>query len=158
DSDPLCKRVNQGGREICLIYVADVAITQTGSLTVTGGRPLALVSSAKMQIDGAIDGSSHGAQIGPAGRGTSRKVAGNPPPELGGGGGGAGGTFTLAGGNGGNGDKDNSIGMDGVGTGGTHGQAASAMALRGGCRGQKGGDERPGGGSGGGGGHSGGAL
>jgi len=157
-SDVRCKAVSVSGRELCLIYATEVTIAAGGTLTVTGRRPLALVSASTMAIAGAIDAGSHGAQIGPAADDASCGFATPPDMDAGGAGGGAGGSFTLAGGNGGVGDTDASIGLDGTGAGGTHGATAAAPALRGGCSGQNGGDELPGGSVGGAGGHAGGAL
>jgi hypothetical protein len=158
DTDPRCRPLTVAGRPLCLIYATAVTIAASGALTVTGGRPLALVSASTMAIGGAVDAGSHGAQIGPAADDASCAFAANPEMDMGGAGGAAGGSFTLAGGNGGTGDTDNSLGGDGTGLGGTRGAAVSAPPLRGGCRGQKGGDEQPGGSVGGAGGHAGGAL
>jgi hypothetical protein len=158
DGDARCKTVTVSGRVLCLIYATEVTIASAGALMVTGGRPLALVSASTMMIDGAIDAGSHGPQIGPAADDASCMFATNPDDDQGGGGGGAGGSFTLPGGNGGLGDMDDSKGGDGTGRGGTRGATVSAPPLRGGCPGQKGGDEQPGGGAGGAGGHAGGAL
>jgi hypothetical protein len=158
DSDGRCTTVTLAGHAICLIYATEVTIASTGSLMVTGGRPLALVSASTLRIDGAIDAGSHGPQIGPAADDTSCAFASIPDNDLGGAGGGAGGSFTLAGGNGGTGDTDSSLGGDGMGSPGTHGATVSAPPLRGGCPGQKGGDEQTGGFVGGTGGHAGGAL
>jgi hypothetical protein len=157
-SDPRCKTVTLAGHDLCLIYATEVTIAATGALTVTGGRPLALVSATTMVVAGAIDASSRGAQIGPAADDASCAFQTSPENDGGGAGGGAGGSFTLAGGNGGTGDTDDGIGADGTGLGGTHGATVSAPSLRGGCRGQKGGDEQTGGNAGGAGGHAGGAL
>jgi hypothetical protein len=156
DRDTRCKAVTVAGHDLCLIYATEVTIAVT--LTVSGGRPLALVSASTMTINGAIDAGSHGPQVGPAADDASCAFAISPETDLGGAGGGAGGSFTLAGGNGGIGDTDNSTGGDGTGLGGTHGATVSAPQLRGGCRGQKGGDEQVGGFVGGVGGHGGGAL
>jgi hypothetical protein len=154
--DPRCKTVTVAGHDLCLIYATEVTITATGSLTVTGPRPLALVSASTMGVAGAIDAGSHGAQLGPAADDASCGFATSPDNDAGGAGGGAGGSFTLAGGNGGTGDTDRSIGGS-TGAGGTHGATVPAPVLRGGCRGQKGGDEQNGfvGGNGG---HGGGAV
>src|SRR4051812_8556023 len=120
DSDTRCRSVTVSGHALCLIYATEVTIAAGGSLTLTGGRPLALVWASTMMIAGALDASSHGAQVGPAADDTGCGFATNPDNDRGGAGGGAGGSFTLAGGNGGTGDTDNSLDGDGVGTGGTH--------------------------------------
>jgi len=160
DSDSRCHTYTQAsGGDVCLIYVTSVTITGGGLLTVTGSRPLALASSSTMRIDGMIDVGSHGGQRGPAADDAACMFAGNPASDTGGGGGAAGGTFTLAGGNGGIGDKNDNGPPTGTATAGTHGATTTISVLRGGCPGQAGGDE--GGGSngrGGAGGHSGGGL
>ena len=154
-SDSRCQTVTVSGHDLCLIYSTEVTIAAT--LTVTGGRPLALVSASTMVISGQIDAGSHGPQVGPAVDDTSCAFATSPDTDPGGAGGGAGGSFTLAGGNGCTGNTDRSI-TGSTGRGGTRGALVSAPPLRGGCQGQKGGDEQAGGNVGGAGGHSGGAL
>jgi hypothetical protein len=152
--DPRCKTVMVAGHDVCLIYATEVTITAT--LTVTGNRPLALVSASTMMVTGAIDAGSHGPQVGPAAD-DACAFASNPQNDRGGAGGGAGGGLTLAGGDGGTGNTNKNM-TGSTGAGGTHGATVPTPALRGGCRGQKGGDEQPGGFSGGAGGHGGGAL
>lgn len=154
DRDGRCKTVTVAGHAVCLIYATEVTIT--AALTVTGGRPLALVSASTMMMSGAIDAGSHDLQVGPAADDGSCAFATNPQNDRGGAGGGAGGSFTLAAGDGGTGDTNRTTG--GSAAGGTHGATVSVPPLRGGCRGQKGGDEQPGGFVGGAGGHAGGAL
>src|SRR6185436_1728805 len=78
DGDTRCRTVTVSGHDLCLIYVAEVTIAAGGSLTVTGGRPLALMSASTMMIAGAIDASSHGAQVGPAAEDTGCGFATNP--------------------------------------------------------------------------------
>ena len=159
DTDSRCRTVNQpSGGPVCMVYATSVNIMTGGTLIATGSRPLAIVSTSTMQIGGDIDVSSHGSQRGPSADSSLCSFATNPEPDLGGGGGGAGGSFGLHGANGGTGDTDNSQGNDGMAAPGTVGPSATVVALRGGCRGQQGGNEDATGGMGGTGGHSGGAL
>ncbi|HET7505184.1 MAG TPA: hypothetical protein VFK02_29400 [Kofleriaceae bacterium] len=161
DSDPRCRTFPQpGGSAVCLIYVSNASIAAAGSLTVTGSRPLAIASTSTITIAGTLDVGSRGTQVGPAADSTACMFAAIPELDPGGAGGGAGGTFTLAGGDGGQGDDDDSRGQDGKALPGRHGTSATITVLRGGCRGQAGGDESTdvGAGNGGSGGHSGGAL
>jgi hypothetical protein len=160
DTDPRCRTLAQAsGGPVCLVYASSVSITSSGSLTATGSRPLAIVSTGMMTIGGAIDVSSRRAGArGPASSDAACAFASNPEPDTGGAGGGAGGSFGLPGGNGGTGDNDNSQGNDGTAAPGTVGAPATIVALRGGCRGQNGANEDASGGAGGTGGHSGGAL
>lgn len=160
DTDPRCRELEQaGGKSVCLVYATSVVIDPGGSLTATGSRPLAIASASVMTIAGTIDVSSRrGGQPGPAASDAACTFSTTPEADTGGGGGAAGGSFGAVGGAGGTGDTDNSQGNDGSAIGGTAGPAASLTVLRGGCRGQAGGDEDGSGGKGGQGGHSGGAL
>jgi hypothetical protein len=160
DTDSRCRTYPQaGGGPVCLIYVSSAAISDAGSLTVTGSRPLAIASTSLITLAGTIDVASHGSQIGPAADDSACAFEFTPDPDLGGGGGAAGGTFTQIGGDGGVGDSDSSLGDDGTALPGTHGPVTTIPTiLRGGCPGQSGGAERAGGGNGGRGGRSGGAL
>lgn len=160
DTDPRCRTVTQAsGGPVCLVYATSVMIAAGGSLTATGSRPLAIVSTSTLAIAGSIDVSSRrSGQRGPASSDAACAFATTPEPDTGGAGGGAGGSFGAAGGNGGTGDTDNSQGGDDTAAAGTAGAIATISALRGGCRGQTGGNEDAGGGAGGVGGHSGGAL
>jgi hypothetical protein len=160
DTDQRCRTVAQtSGPDVCLIYASDVNISSNGALTSTGTRPLAIASTANMTIDGKIDVSSGRAngQLGPGANGTCSFTA-TPQDDLGGGGGGAGASFGTAALGGGTGDTDTSAGGDFSATPGGPGPAIAITVLRGGCRGQKGGNETANGGQGGAGGHSGGAL
>jgi hypothetical protein len=159
DTDPRCTTLNQAnGGPVCLVYATSVSIQAGGSLTATGSRPLAIASTSTLVLGGAIDVSSRRAgQRGPAASDTCM-FATTPELDLGGAGGGAGGSFGAGGGNGGTGDTDTSQGNDGDAAEGTAGPIATFVALRGGCRGQAGGNEDATGGAGGAGGHGGGAL
>jgi hypothetical protein len=160
DTDPLCTSVAQAdGTSVCLVYATSVTIESQGSLTATGSRPLAIASMSTMVIDGLIDVSSlRGGQPGPAADDARCTFAAIPESDLGGAGGGAGGSFGAVAGNGGTGDTNQDGGTDGTSLPGGAGPLATIAELRGGCAGQKGGDESSTGGQGAAGGHSGGAL
>ncbi len=141
--DPRCTTFSQSaGSDACLVYRSQISIESTGALIVSGSRPLLLVSSSTITIDGKLDGASH--FVG--GRGPSANEAGcmhaaTPEADGGGGGGGAGGSFAATGGNGGIGDTDTSSGSAGNGAAGLAGSSVAAPAfLRGGCGGQRGGN------------------
>jgi hypothetical protein len=164
-NDPRCVVRPQpgGGADMCLIYATAITVPAGATLTVIGGRPLALAASGTIQIDGTIDAGSTDGRTGPAADdGSCGSFGANPEVDGGGAGGGAGGSFAAAGGNGGEGDTDQSSGSPGTALPGTTNPAAGGTPgnLRGGCRGQTGGDEGGGGGSGDGGdpGSSGGAV
>jgi hypothetical protein len=160
DTDSRCTSVSQAdGSSVCLVYATSVTIESQGSLTATGSRPLALASMSTMSIEGLIDVSSlRSGQRGPGADDARCSFAADPESDLGGGGGGAGGSFGAVAANGGTGDTNQDGGTDGTSLPGAAGPIATIMELRGGCRGQKGGDESSTGAQGGTGGHSGGAL
>jgi hypothetical protein len=141
----MCSTVVDGTPPGCVIAADSIQIT--GPVAVTGSKPLVLVAVTTLDVQGALDASSHrtpAAQIG-AGADFAGCDAGTPPGTHGGG---AGGSFGGAGGNGGN---DNN-GMHA----GTAGAAMTTLtALRGGCPGQPG---NAGNGTGGTAGHGGGAV
>lgn len=158
DTDPRCRTLTQtNGGPVCLVYVTSASIG--GQLIATGSRPLAIASTSTINIAGVIDVSSRRSdgKTGPGMDGTCTFSA-TPEMDLGGGGGGAGGSFGAVGGDGGHGDSDNSLGNDGDGAPGLAGPVLTPTVLRGGCRGQNGGNESAAGQVGGTGGHSGGAL
>ena len=113
-------------------FVVGTTITVTGTLTVTGSRPLVLVASNSITVNGTLDASSHiaGATSGP-GSPFGTCAGSNGSNNSNGGGGGAGGSFMTAGGDGSD------------GTGGARGTAGPAVAaptvLRAGCDGHIGG-------------------
>jgi len=143
DTDSRCRVFYQpNGGPVCLIYATSVDIMNGGSITAIGSRPLAIASTSTMFISGTIDVSSRRAgQRGAGSSNPSCTFASAPESDIGGGGGGAGGSFGLHGANGGTGDTDTSLGLDGSGSPGTVGPTATIVVLRGGCRGQQGGDE-----------------
>lgn len=128
------------------------AITVSDSLAIGGDRPLVLMATESITIDGAnaaIDAKSRrGVDMADRGPGADGAMCGNGTAPSGGGpyGGGAGGSFHGKGGDGG----------DGAGVAGSKGTAAAMLrptVLQGGCPGQDGG-----GGGGGPRGHGGGAI
>jgi hypothetical protein len=160
DTDSRCRTLTQsGGAAVCLVYATTFSITSSGSLTVTGSRPLAIAATSTLAVDGAIDVSSQRAsgQTGPAADNSSCAVTTPAEDDAGGAGGGAGGSFGTAGGNGGTGDTNLDTTSDQMGVGGQASGPATITVLRGGCRGEKGGDAAVTA-AGGAGGHSGGAL
>ena len=111
----------------CVIAGTTVTIPLGATVTVTGTKPLVLLATQTLTIDGTLDVASKivGDQVGAAANDAGCN-AGTAPGALGGG---AGGSFGAAGGNGGNPN------------GGTAGAAAPPSALRGGCRGQDGSEQ-----------------
>ena len=117
----------------CVLAASTIEIEQ--KLSVTGSRPLVLISTGELRVtaSGMIDAASHrGGNRGPAANDTACD-GGHPPGEEGGA---QGGSFGGTGGPGGN----------GLDPGGTPGATAVPTSLRGGCPGTTGGS---GGGSGG---------
>jgi hypothetical protein len=110
-------------------------MVQIPSLTVTGDRPLVIVSATSIDITGTLDVAGHragnvrgpGANIGCATNGTA------PGANDNGGGGGAGGSFMGLGGDGGDGNSVNNNGTPADAAG------QAPTRLRGGCSGQAGG-------------------
>lgn len=130
---------------LCVVPATAITIPQGSTVTVIGNRPLVLLSTSTITIDGTLDASSTPARTGPSADNGPCGNANGPGNGFQGGGGG-GGSYGTAGGNGAN--SPSSFG----------GGAAAAPNLAGftaGCRGNKGGN---GIGDGGNGGHSGGAV
>jgi len=121
-----------GGPEVCVHDYTSVSLNSISRIRAEGSRPLVILSSGDIQIDGAIEvvgdlaagGSFPGCPTAPAGGSSG-----------GGGGGGAGGSFRTTGGNGGD--------VSGGGSGGdaVAGTATAPAFLRGGCPGGSGGNE-----------------
>jgi hypothetical protein len=134
----------QGGPALCV--VTGVNVTVTGSLVAIGGRPLVLVATDTLTVNGSgtIDVSSvsgDGARRGAGGNATECSRSQNGEDNDGGAGGGAGGSFGTVGGRGGTGDTNNDPPGGGLGVGGEPGSAQpSTTVLRGGCIGGAGGD------------------
>jgi len=138
DTSPLC---DTDSRNAAWCVVAGSTVTVAGTVTGTGTRPLVLLSTGTLTINGTLDVASHrvAAIVGAGGDATC--TAGTAPTMSSGG---AGGSFGGLGGVG---------AATGGGTGGQPGPVTAPSALRGGCRGQTGS-----GGGGGVGGHGGGAV
>jgi hypothetical protein len=134
-----------GGVESCVLTGTTVTRAAGGTFRAIGTRPLVIVATEMITIDGIVSvsslrgqGTGAGSSIGPC------ATPNQGEDDAGGGGGGAGGSFMSTGGNGGNGDTNGS-----PGDGGT---AATAMqaptTLRGGCAGGRGGNATDPGGAG----------
>ncbi|HSD86038.1 MAG TPA: hypothetical protein VLB44_00935 [Kofleriaceae bacterium] len=133
DSSTMCETIASGGTGFCVI--SGQSITITGNVVVTGGKPLVLVATGTISVQGALDLSSHRSPtIVGAGANPTTCGAGTAPNTSGGG---AGGTF---GGKGGNGGGTNFSGTNG----GLAAATAAPAALRGGCAGQNGNGATPG--------------
>lgn len=119
-------------------------------VSVTGSRPLVLLGSDLLTVEGLVDASSHSASnpsastSGPGANPPMCPLAGPGTTSVNGGGGGAGGTLGTRGGDGGGGDN-------GVVDAGTAGNVIPGeLGLRGGCKGGRGGTPSDPGGDGGG--------
>jgi hypothetical protein len=122
DSSPLCATNVETNPPWCVIAATDLTIG-AGTISAIGAKPLVLLATGTMTINGTIDVASHrGGQQGAASNDPSQCDAGTPP---GANGGGAGGSFGGAGGHGGTG-------------GGVAGATKPTNAMRGGCPGQDG--------------------
>jgi hypothetical protein len=112
----------------CVIAATDLTL-DAGTIAVTGSKPLVLVATGTLTVNGMLDAASHRmpAQAGPGHDPAAMCDAGTPPT---GNGGGAGGSFGSVGGGGGDGNNQNN-------SGGTSGLVEGA-AMRGGCLGQDG--------------------
>jgi hypothetical protein len=125
NTSPLCSIVVENNPGWCVIAATD--LTVTGTVTATGAKPLVLVATNELHVDGTLDVASHRnpAQTGAGAvplADTTQCDPGTPPNNNGGG---AGGSFGTIGGNGGN-------------NGGTAGAVKPTNLMRGGCAGQDG--------------------
>lgn len=140
DTSTMCETIASGGTGLCVI--SGQSITITNNVVVTGAKPLVLVATGTISVQGALDVSSHRSPVVVgAGANPSSCGAGTPPNTSGGG---AGGGF---GGKGGNGGGTNFSATNG----GLAATPAAPTTLRGGCPGQNGNGATPGTGGGGGG-------
>ncbi|HEX7702994.1 MAG TPA: hypothetical protein VF403_19785 [Kofleriaceae bacterium] len=122
DSSLLCATKVETNPPWCVIAASDLKIN-AGTLSAIGNKPLVLLATGTMTIDGSIDvASQRGGQQGAASNDPLQCDAGTPPGNNGGG---AGGSFGGVGGHGGNG-------------GGVPGATKPTNAMRGGCPGQDG--------------------
>ena len=125
---------------LCVIAAQSITINSGRTLSAHGDRPLVLIASTTIQIDGTIDVASHiNGQRG-AGANMPGCTSGTDPTNAGGG---QGGSFGGKGGDGGNQDGESS-------SKGLAGEAIAATTLRGGCPGRRGGNNGGPGGDGGG--------
>ena len=127
DTSSLC---DTGSANAAWCVVAAQTITVQGTVTATGSKPLVLVATGTIDVQGTLDVGSHrtpAVSIGPAAN-PATCGAGTAPGTSGGG---AGGSFGGTGGDGGGTNNTNTAG----------GKAANAVVpntLRGGCKGQNG--------------------
>jgi len=146
DTDPRCQvRTQPGGPDLCAIAANNLTVS---AAVATGSRPLVLVATQNLVVQGALNVSSaRNGTIGAAANvvACAGKAGGNG--ALSGGGGGAGGAMGGIGAAGGNAV---------LAPGGAMGPAVTITAIRGGCAGGRGGNGDPD--SGGPGGSSGGAI
>lgn len=154
DNDPRCATVlQQAGPSICAIRGAGILVSAL--TTVTGQRPLMLISTGNIMVSSKLDASSKiaGNQVGPGGNSAlcAAPLNGLPTNDAtGGGGGAAGGSFITMGGSGAAGDTPGAPGISAT-------PPQQALQLRGGCAGGMGGSG-VGAGAGGVGGAGGGAI
>ena len=137
DTHPDCRPTGTA-LAACVIAGSSIAVA---NVRATGSKPLVLLATRDISINGTLDVASRVGGSRGAGSGTGTCVAGGTATSRGGG---AGGSHGGAGGDGGNGGQ-------GSGGKGTAGPIASGMGLRGGCDGARGSGNLPGqGGAGGG--------
>lgn len=123
DSSPLCSTAVHANPGWCVIATTDLTIS--GTVNAIGGKPLVLLATGTLSVDGTLDVASHrGGQTGAGSVGANAQLCdpGTPPGNNGGG---AGGSFGARGGKGGN-------------NGGNAGAIQPTAAMRGGCAGQDG--------------------
>ena len=124
-TSPMCAALRAGSSDVCVI--AAEALTISAPVTVTGMRPLVLLSLGALTISATLDVASHrGSPSGAGGDGSPCDAGINPT----GSGGGQAATFGSTGGNGGN--------SDGATDRGTRGATITPTTLRGGCIGADG--------------------
>ena len=149
DTDGNCEAVQpngwagQGQPAACFVKGTTVTVPATGTV-VTGSRPLVLVASDTVAVDGLLAASGEGSAAPGAPSASCKAFARGPQSNNGNGGGGAGGSFMTAGNGGGTADS-------GAETGGSAAAAdgANPTVLRAGCSGQTGGGSAKLGGGGG---------
>jgi len=127
DNSPLCAtNVTSGGNGSCVVAGHSINIASISTVDGNGSRPLVLVATATISVDGTLDGASHRGGQSSSNRGPGADASGcqmsNNPPS---GGGGAGGSFGGVGGAGGDANPA--------------GAAIAGDTLRGGCPGTDGG-------------------
>ena len=131
DDPTMCDMVD-GAAPGCVIAAQTLTVAAGATVRATGSKPLVLVGTSTLEVDGTLDVSS---KSNPASDGAGANAAAcNAGTAPTGNGGGAGGSFGGPGGDGGTSDAAGSTG----GKAGTVATAADLMQLRGGCRGQAG--------------------
>lgn len=136
-STPLCAgNVVSGAVGECVIAGTTITITAGAVATLTGPRPIVLIATDAITIDGTLDASSHGSNSQAAGANFAGCAMATSP---GSGGGGAGGSFASRGGDG---------GAPNPSTAGT--ELGEPTSLHGGCSGRMAGGDSGSRGSGGG--------
>ncbi|HUS33568.1 MAG TPA: hypothetical protein VMZ53_33930 [Kofleriaceae bacterium] len=124
------------GPELCVIAANQINISNT--VTATGARPLMLLATDTINIGGTLDVSSKrtAAKAGAGANFMGCGAGATPPTTATAGGGGAGGTFGVRGTNGG----DGFVNLATVNNNGVSGAILGLTFVRGGCKGQDGGD------------------
>ena len=124
-TSPLCAALRVGSSNVCVI--AAQTLTISAALTVTGTRPLVLLSLTAITVSATLDIASHrGSPTGAGGDASSCNTGVDPTDR----GGGQAGSFGSKGGDGG--DSDGALDR------GTSGAATMPTTLRGGCMGADG--------------------
>ncbi|HTR50111.1 MAG TPA: hypothetical protein VMJ10_05335 [Kofleriaceae bacterium] len=118
------------GGDLCVVAGTTVSVPASAQVAVTGSRPLVIVATDTIAVDGTLDASSGRGTVKGAAASTCASSSGTANAM--GGGGGGGGSFGTAGGNGGAGETGAS--------GGTASQAMAVTSVRGGCAGGAGGN------------------
>ncbi len=150
-SEPLVEIDTAPDADVVILTFQALTITDTGSLTITGDRPVILAVFGDATIDGSVDASASGGTAGPGGDTVCTvgdgSPGGNSNSDNDGAGGGGGGGFGTSGASGGSAQTGSG------GGGGSSEGNASLVPLRGGCSGGQGGrgagSNAPGGGGGG---------
>ena len=139
--------VSIAGTPICVLAGTTVALPAETTFRARGSRPLLVIASTTISIDGTLSVASQRGLPPGAGVATAGCAAAAPGEnDGGGGGGGAGGSFASAGGTGGAGDLNSSHGgSDGSSLGGEPVAGAPPSIIRAGCRGGNGGSAGVGG-------------
>lgn len=134
------------GPDLCVI--AGTTVTAPGATRVTGTRPLVVVATDTMTIQGSLDASSAPGTAAAGANPAACAMAGTGADDTGGGAGGAGGSFGAKGGDGGRGDENNNGNPAGQAAGGIAAGPQISDVVRGGCGGGNGGDAGAGRGTG----------
>ena len=133
ESSPQCQTV-ANSTDWCVIAAQSITINAGVTVAATGARPLVLIATETLTVNGSIDVASHrNANVGPAADAPGCNAGGAPTGTSGG----AGGSFGGVGGNG--------AGING--NAGMAGAALTPTTLRGGCSGQVGANDGSAGGA-----------